>query len=882
MSKKLNINRLPEFLKFYRNSDYVDQQRAKFIFYLSISLLITVGLLFMYSLILRSLETNTKIDNILVLIPLVILFAAVCVCLWLLKKGFYNTSANILPVIVTLTAWSVIFTAKTSVLVRLDTIVYVFAALSMVPLLIGKKKYIILFYSAANILILIVFLLSCKDLYGLTNVEIWDYLIDVSVSFSFVGIVGYNVYSINRNALEKSVADNRKRSEAEEALLKSERKYREMVFLLPQTVYESDLNGRLTFINKAGYAMYGFSEEDFKNGLSVFDTLLKEDHEKVKAILQNIAKGQPSAGNYYHGIRKDGSIFPIQIYSGVIMEGNKPVGFRGIIYDITERVMAEEDLRQSHELFKTLVDSNPYPISLVDLEGRILMVNNAFLNDTNFSKETLIGNRLRDLGLDILNGSADEENIKTELYTKGSVSNYELSIRLKGGDVQNVLLFLRIVEINKKKAVLASTINITDRKKLENKLKESETLFRLMADMVPYTILITDASEKITLANRAYLEKFNFKMADIRGKSSVALGFEFDKNDSLNFHKEFLEKEKVLNFETSFLSPDKKEIVALLSIQPVLIDEKPHLIATSVDITDRKLLEIKLKEYNQRLEELVKERTDELGYAIEELQATNEELQATNEELLNQRERLEITLKKLEEAQMHLIETEKMASLGILTAGVAHEINNPVNFIYNGAIAIENYVNENIPGHLENLKPLLDAINTGINRTTGIVKSLNKYCHQEESSFFKCSIHEVIDNSLTILYNQYKNRIKIVKDYSEVMPEIMAREGKLHQAFLNILTNAIQAINGEGEITIKTISENDHVRISVTDTGTGIAPYDMKYIFDPFYTTKDPGKGTGLGLSITQRIVKEHNGKIHCSSKLGEGTEFIIILPVNQ
>jgi len=187
-----------------------------------------------------------------------------------------------------------------------------------------------------------------------------------------------------------------------------------------------------------------------------------------------------------------------------------------------------------------------------------------------------------------------------------------------------------------------------------------------------------------------------------------------------------------------------------------------------------------------------------------------------------------------------------------------------------------------MPDHLLKLKPLFEAINTGIDRTTNIIKSLNRFSRNDDTSLHKCNIHEILDNCLTMLFSQYKNRIEISKDYAQEIPSVMASEAKLHQAFLNILTNAIQAIEEKGEISIQTLLSRDKVEVHIADTGKGISQEDMKHIFDPFFTTKEPGKGTGLGLSITQRIIQEHKGTIHCRSKVDAGTEFIIDIPLKQ
>ena len=258
-----------------------------------------------------------------------------------------------------------------------------------------------------------------------------------------------------------------------------------------------------------------------------------------------------------------------------------------------------------------------------------------------------------------------------------------------------------------------------------------------------------------------------------------------------------------------------------------------------------------------------------LNYDYEvELQENNEELKATIEEL-------KVT-------QQQLVLSEKMASLGVLTAGVAHEINNPLNFISAGVFGIENYFKDNLNDHVKKVTPYLNAINEGIYRAANIVTSLNHYNHRDDLPHTICKIHDIINNCLIILNNQFKNRITIHKNYTNESAEIFGSDGKLHQAMLNIIGNAEQAIEDTGEITITTKIVAKYLEINIADNGCGISNDNMKRILDPFFSTKEPGKGTGLGLSITYNIILEHQGILEFESELGKGTNVIIKLPISK
>ncbi|MDP1727077.1 MAG: ATP-binding protein [Bacteroidota bacterium] len=265
---------------------------------------------------------------------------------------------------------------------------------------------------------------------------------------------------------------------------------------------------------------------------------------------------------------------------------------------------------------------------------------------------------------------------------------------------------------------------------------------------------------------------------------------------------------------------------------------------------------------------------------------------------------------QLKSAQSKLVDAEKMASLGVLTAGVAHEINNPVNFISGGIESLrENYEDlkkllEFIEVHdskhtpaelweiidsvrkeieLKSLLPemevLINTIRNGALRTSEIVKGLRNFSRLDESDMKKANLEEGINSTLVILNNKIKGKITLEKEFSGI-PEIICYPGQLNQVFMNILSNAADAIDGEGIIRIKTLQKDDQIIIHFSDTGSGMPEEIRSHIFEPFFTTKAVGKGTGLGLSISYGIIENHKGNIEVKSEVGKGTEFIITLPM--
>jgi PAS domain S-box-containing protein len=411
---------------------------------------------------------------------------------------------------------------------------------------------------------------------------------------------------------------------------------------------------------------------------------------------------------------------------------------------------------------------------------------------------------------------------------------------------------------------------ISDLEESNRIISEKERNYREIFNSSTDAIFIHDLDGRILDVNDSMLEMYGYEYNDLPSitvnmLSSLKEGFQ--QIDILRYFQKVIENNPQV-FDWQAKNKNGDIFWVEVSLKKTIIGENDRILAIVRNINDKKEDEIQLNHYRNHLEELVTSRTEELRMKNLELNTINIELNAT--------------MDNLKEAQTQLIQTEKMASLGLLTAGVAHEINNPINYIYNGAAAIELILGEKDHETLNQLKPYTEAINIGIKRISDIVKSLSKYSRSEKTPFSNCNLHEVIDDCLIMLNNQYKNRIEIEKHYSLDPVLVYANEGQLHQAFLNILTNAVQAISDKGTIIIKTYIEDNIVNASFADTGIGILENNLNSIFDPFFTTKAPGEGTGLGLAITKRIINSHNGTITCNSILKKGTTFLIQLPLTS
>jgi signal transduction histidine kinase len=294
-----------------------------------------------------------------------------------------------------------------------------------------------------------------------------------------------------------------------------------------------------------------------------------------------------------------------------------------------------------------------------------------------------------------------------------------------------------------------------------------------------------------------------------------------------------------------------------------------------------------------------------LVYDISELADSNEQLEAALTALSGKKIEQERLTKKLEKANAQLLQSEKLAAIGQLAAGVAHEINNPIGYVFSNLKTLASYVNDllrisdavdgaaslselrELKSSLEydyirgDVEDLISESEDGIERVKKIITALKDFSHMDEEEFRVADLHRGLDTTLNVVNNELKYKAEIIKEYSQ-LPEIECIPSQINQVLMNLLVNAAHAIEQFGRITLRSGHEDSWVWLEVEDTGAGISPHLLNRIYEPFFTTKPIGKGTGLGLSLSYNIVQKHNGRIEVSSEPGLGTRFRIWLPVRQ
>ncbi|MBE9093702.1 PAS domain-containing sensor histidine kinase [Tychonema sp. LEGE 07203] len=559
----------------------------------------------------------------------------------------------------------------------------------------------------------------------------------------------------------------------------------------------------------------------------------------------------------------------------------------------------KQDLKASESRFRNAIEKNADGIAIVNKQGLVCFANPSAEALFNCKAEELLGKEF--FGTLVVEASACDIDMDADIIPQAGETDVA-GIRVVQTEVEvirqpqaNAVVEVQVVETEweGEMAYLATLRDITDRKRAEEML----WLYDRAMAATSTGIVISDATNPehpIIYCNPAFESMTGYRRQEIIGKNCRFLQGNDTDSDALKTIHQALKTESECQVRLKNYRQDGTAFWNALSISPVRdrTGNLTHFIGVQRDITDRKQAEEAL--HNSEAQS--REQAAQLAAALEELKSTHSQL----------------------------VQSEKMSSLGLLIAGVAHEINNPVSFIYGNLAHLKNYT-QDLFHHLElyqqhypnpvaeiqqeredneldflaeDLPRILSSMNVGVERICQIVQSLRNFSRHDDSQMKPVNLHEGIDSTLLILNHRLKGNgeipsIAIVKEYGN-LPPVECFGGPINQVFMNILSNAIDAL-GDGNskqsfqqmrdnpslIRIGTEVVGSFVEIKISDNGPGISEEVKQRIFDTFFTTKPVGKGTGMGLSISyQIIVEKHQGELYCTSELGKGTEFTIKMPI--
>ena len=605
-------------------------------------------------------------------------------------------------------------------------------------------------------------------------------------------------------------------------------------------------------------------------------------------------------------VRSDGSIVNAFIAARAIRRADRSIAFfAAIVQDISERKKADEQIRRAHRLTQQFIDHLPGTAFVKDDNLRVLMANRGFQTILGIDPETMLGKSNTELFPGDFGKKLDKDDRRILEHGQGVVIQEEFEGRYFEsskftieGEAGHRLLGGVTVEITQRQKEFERQKALLKISELGGMLPEAEfiergleMLERLTSSQIGFAHFVNDDQESIELltwthstlkgCNAVHDSHYPIKVAGIwadcvRKKKTVVF------NDYPGYHAK-----KGL--------PDGHAPLQRLISVPVTEEGKVRVILgvgnKKTDYDDYDCMTAQL--LGNDLWRIIRRMRAEalLKRNLEELTRLNARLDETNNKLLH---------------------TEKLASIGQLAAGVAHEINNPISYVSSNLNSLLGYMNDllaistayddvekrlsaSIPDVfsqalqlkaeadysfiIKDVFHLLEESREGLERVRKIVEDLKTFSRVGGTGWQHCNLHDGLESTLNIVWHEIKYKAEIERDYGD-LPDVYCIPSQINQVFMNLLTNAAQAIEKHGKIVLRSRGEEQTVWFEVEDDGPGIAPEVIDHIFEPFYTTKDVGKGTGLGLSLSWGIVQRHHGKIEVRSRLGHGSTFRVTLPI--
>jgi len=525
-----------------------------------------------------------------------------------------------------------------------------------------------------------------------------------------------------------------------------------------------------------------------------------------------------------------------------------------VFNDITDRKHAQDKISQQAHFLQEILDAVPAPLYYKDADGKYLGCNKVFAEFVGLSREEIIGG---DLNMLIDEEEADFFRKKdAELLSAPGRQSFEYWLRLKNGKALDVFFSKAVFRQDNGKVggIVGVIFDLTERKAMEHRLSEQEQLLRQIINTVPAHIFWKDTNCVFLGCNQMLAQAAGLSSPqEIIGKTDYDLPWTREESDGYRRDDlEVMQKNKAkMEIEEVQHRADGKESYLFTSKVPLrnAQGEVTGLLGVFTDITKLKQMEAELKRSHSALEQMVMD----LGEKN----------------------------KQLKEAQAQLLQTEKMSAVGRLSAGVAHEIKNPLAVIL---LALESL--EEINGLDETIAKKIIMMKSAAERANNVVLTLLNFSRATEVELKPLDLHQVLGSVQALAANTLKLKdVQVEKDLHNGPLPIYGDQILLEQVFLNLFTNAFDAVAEKGRLQVRTYTAmvgGEKAVVEFSDNGQGIAEENLPRIFEPFFTTKDPGKGTGLGLSTVYTILEQHQAKVYVQSKLKEGTKFTVIFPLRK
>jgi len=583
-----------------------------------------------------------------------------------------------------------------------------------------------------------------------------------------------------------------------------------------------------------------------------------------------------------------------------------------IVRDITLRKAAEEALHKERNFVSAVLDTAGALVIVLDLQGRIIRFNRACEQISGYTSEEVAGKEFWNIFL--LPTEVVRVRLVFDKLVAGDFPNYNESYWLTKNGPPRLITWSNTAIVDKDgkvEFVIGTGIDITERTEAAERLAAR---LRYEEGLAACSKVLLEGRDDQNALNSAL--NHLLKAADV-GRVYIFENFEdeidglclrqihevcapgvkpeignpvlqhFPYKRGLTRWQETLSRGEAVYGTVESFPKNEREVLEAQGILSILVlpfsVEGKWYGHIGFDDVERQ------REWNEEDIRLLKTAAEMVGGYIEHRM----DEQALHRSLAD----LAKANKHLTDTQTQLVQSEKMAALGMLVAGIAHEINTPIGAVHSmhdtlqRAVeklkdALQKRVGKEFEGSRELYGPLkiiedaTKVIDSGSERVTNIVRRLRSFARLDEAELKTVDIHEGLEDTLMIVHHEIKHNITVIKNYGQI-PPVTCYPGLLNQVFLNILINAKQAIQGKGEITITTYQKDNKVHIEIKDTGKGIAKEHLSKIFDPGFTTKGVGVGTGLGLSICYQIMQDHKGKILVESEVGTGSTFTVVFPMN-